>query len=41
MEQGAALLDRLAQFAPPPEAVQEAESQLLALFKGREAQRKS
>jgi hypothetical protein len=35
MERGVALMARMAQLAPPPpEAIQEAESRLLALFKG-------
>jgi hypothetical protein len=35
MERGVMLMARLAQFAPPqPEAIQEAESRLLAMFRG-------
>jgi hypothetical protein len=40
MERGAALMARMAQFAlPSPEAIQEAESRMLALFKGDAGQR--
>jgi len=41
MERGVILMARLAQFAPPPEAIHEAESQLLALFKGGKGHRTS
>ena len=41
-ERSAALLERRAQFAPPPpEAVHEAESRLLALFKGDAEQKQA
>src|SRR5262245_19528358 len=42
MERGVTLMARLAQFAPlPPEAIQEAESQMLALFKGAAGQKQA
>jgi len=42
MARGAALLERMAQFTPPPPAaMQEAESRLLALFKGDAGQRQA
>src|SRR5262245_52342329 len=42
LARGTALMDRMAQFAPPPPAaIQEAESRLLALFKGDAGQRQA
>jgi hypothetical protein len=42
MERSAALIERMSQFTPPPpEAIQEAESRMLALFKGDAGQRQA
>src|SRR5262245_16902639 len=42
MERGVTLMARMAQFTPPPpEAIQEAESRLLALFKGNVGQKQA
>jgi len=42
MERGVTLMARMAQFPPPsPEAIQEAESRMLALFKGHAGQKQA
>jgi len=42
MERGVTLMARMAQFPPPsPEAIQEAESRMLALFKGNAGQKQA